>query len=121
MSDSDSNGAADSELYYFSSGLVMGFDNSELVHGVNAALQYLQRSGISQSLRHSWAPGVCSLDAESGGEDVSSIKLNHLIGPFAVHFVVGSVIILYSIMKHIGKWLVIFVVAFLCRFVFVYF
>jgi hypothetical protein len=103
MSDSDGNGAADSELYYFSTGLVMGFNDSELVHGVNAALQYLQRSGIAQSLRESWAPGVCSLDADVVEDEVSSVELKHLIGPFGVHFMVGSAIILYSILKHIGE------------------
>ena len=52
MSDSDGNGAADSEMLYFSTGLVMNFNDtdSELYRGVNAALQYLQRSGIAQSI-----------------------------------------------------------------------
>ena len=105
MSDSDGNGAADSEMLYFSTGLVMNFNDtdSELYRGVNAALQYLQRSGIAQSLRSSWAGGVCTLDSEVVEDEVTSIQLKHLIGPFAVHFSVGCAIILYAIVRHIGK------------------
>jgi hypothetical protein len=105
MSDSDGNGAADSEIFYFSTGLVMNFNSSEtqLYTGVNAALQYLQSSGIAQSLRSSWAGGVCTLDADVEEDEVTSIQLKHLIGPFGVHFSVGCAIILYAVARHIGK------------------
>ena len=103
MSDSDGNGYADSEIYYFSTGLVMNFNDTELYIGVNAALQYLQRSGIAQSLRSSLAGVVCTLDSTVEEDEVTSIQLKHLIGPFAVHFTVGCLIIVYSVLKHIGK------------------
>jgi hypothetical protein len=113
MSDTDGNGFADSELFYFSTSLVMNFnnatnDNSELYSGVNAALQYLLRSEKAQSLHQIWAEKVCSLnDGAIVEEDVTSIQLKHLSGPFAVHFIVGLAIILYSILKHVGTWLIV--------------
>jgi hypothetical protein len=103
MSDSDGNGAADSEIFYFSTGLVLNFNDTDLYTGVNAALQYLLKSGISQTQRSSWAGGVCTLDSEVEEDEVTSIQLKHLIGPFGVHFCVGCLIILYSVLRHIGE------------------
>ena len=105
MSDSDGNGAADSEIFYFTTGLVMNFNTSdtELYTAVNAALQYLLSSGIAKTLRSSWAEGVCTLDSTVSADEVTSIQLKHLFGPFAVHFSVGCAIILYSIARHVGK------------------
>jgi hypothetical protein len=106
ISDSDGNGYADSEKLFFSTGLVTNFNDtttSDLYKGVNAALQYLQRSGIAQSLRSSWAGGVCTLEGDVVTEDVTAIQLKHLAGPFAVHFSVGCAIILYAIVRHMGK------------------
>ena len=104
MSDSDGNGFADSEIFYFSFGLVTNFDETDLFAGLNVAVQYLLRSGIAQSLRSSGAGGVCTLDNEAEEEEeVLSIQLKQLVGPFALHFAVASAIILYSIFKHTGN------------------
>ena len=105
MSDSDGNGYADSEQLYFSTGLVMNFhDNrTQIYNGVNAALQHLQSNGRAQYLRNSWAGGVCTLDSEVVEDDVTSIQVKHLMGPFGMHFAVGCCIIIYAIIRHIGK------------------
>jgi hypothetical protein len=103
LSDSDGNGFSDSEIYYFSTGLVVNFDKPDLLAGLNAAILYLLRSGIAQSLRSSWAGGVCTLDNEAEEEDALSIQLKQIIGPFVVHFSIASIIIVFAISKHTGN------------------
>lgn len=102
-SDSDGNGFADSEIFYFSYGLVTNFDRIDLFAGLNGAVQYLLRSEIAQSLRTTWAGGVCSFNQEPMSDEVVSIQLKQLVGPFAVHFSIGMAIILYSLFKHAGN------------------